>query len=376
MRFLHLSDLHLGKKLRDFDLASDHAHALEEALSLALEEGLDAIAIAGDVYDSAAPSSASMVLLDSFLSKAEAHGLPVLLISGNHDSPEKLSYLSGLAKRHGIYIGTDLSASFSPVTVAGVDFFLLPYVSLRSANDALGLDAGSLEEAVGSIIGKMDLSSPRKKVLLAHQSVLPESGKLTGSGTETQPSMSGEDHAIGGSDVLPPSLFAPFDYVALGHIHKAMNVSSKIRYPGAILKFDRQEANYRKTFTIVDVSENGVSIEEIPFVPLHDVVVLQGKLEALLEGNDHREDYAFFVLEDTVYQNEPMARLRARYPLAAGLEYPYIQSSGGARKYEDVTRLDRSELFASFYKDITSNALTPFQKELVKEALAKAQGEE
>ena len=376
MRFLHLSDLHLGKKLRDFDLSKDHEHALDEALSLAVSEKLDAIVIAGDVYDTAAPSAQSMALLDRFLAKVEGSGIPLLMINGNHDSPEKLHYLSGLARRHGIYIETNLQGAFKPVTIAGVDFFLLPFVNYRVANDALGLETSSLEEAVKEIVGKMDLSSSRKKVLVAHQSVLPESGKLTGSGTETQPTMSGEDHAIGGSDVLPCSLFDAFDYVALGHIHKAMAVSPKIRYPGAILKFDRQEANYKKTFTIVDINENGVSIEERPFRPLHDVVILKGKLDDLLEGKDHHGDYAFFVLEDTVYQNEPMARLRGRYPLASGLEYPNIKTASGARRYEDVQKIDRAELFASFYKDITSSELTPFQKDLVKEMLAKSKEEE
>ncbi len=374
MRFLHLSDIHLGKKLGNYDLSLEHRHALKEALDLALKEKLDAIVVAGDIYDSAAPSSLSMEILDSFIADVEEKGIPLLMISGNHDSPEKLHYLSGLAARHHVYIVTDIKDSLAPITVNGVDFFLLPYVNYHVAKDEMGVDYGSLEEAVGDIVSQMDLASNHPHVLVAHQSVLPSSGILTGSGSETQPAMSGVELSIGGSDVLPGSVFAPFDYVALGHIHKAIPLSEKMRYPGALLKFDRQEAKYKKTFSIVDINEKGVFVKEAPFVPLHDVVRMEGHLDELLKREDHRNDYVYFTLFDTTYQDEPMARLKSRFPLAVSLEYKGIASSYSKGGDIDVASIDPKELFARFYEETTGSKMDETQGKTVSELLDETLG--
>ncbi len=378
MKFLHLSDLHLGKRLREYDLLEDSAFMLKEALSLARREGLDAILIAGDIYDTGAPSGAAQKVLGAFLADCAEARIPVLLIAGNHDSPDRLSYLSEFARREGIHIAFEAKDVLLPVSIKGVDFHLLPYQSRASLSLALGEEFPSLGEGISSLLSRLP-EKRRPRVLLAHQLVLPSSGKpLVPGGSETAlPLVLGEDgYEVGGTGNLPLSLFEGFDYLALGHIHKRTKVCSHGYYPGAPLKFERDEAKDRRDFLVVEIDgEGNVSVQDFPWKPLHDVVLLEGTLEEILSTEGHEGDYVFALLEDRERVEEPMRRLKARFPLAAWVGYRRMEGSALLSSRGAGERKDPLALFEEFHKEMLGKEMGEEEKEYAKAVFHEATGE-
>lgn len=378
VKFLHLSDLHLGKRLREYDLLEDASFMLQEALSLAKREALDAILVAGDVYDTGAPSGAAQKVLGTFLADCAEARIPVLLIAGNHDSSDRLSYLSEFARRGGVHIATEAKDVLSPVSIKGVDFHLLPYQSRASLSLALGEEFPSLGEGISSLFSLL----PEKKgprVLLAHQLVLPSSGKpLVPGGSETAlPLVAGEDgYEVGGTGNLPLSLFDGFDYLALGHIHKRTKVCSHGYYPGAPLKFERDEAGQERDFLVVEIDEVGnVSVQGFPWKPLHDVVLLQGTLEEILSTEGHEGDYVFALLEDRERVEEPMRRLKARFPLAAWVGYRRMEGRALLSSPKAGERKEPLLLFEEFHKAMLGKEMGEEEKEYAKAVFHEATGE-
>ena len=378
VKFLHLSDLHLGKRLREYDLLEDASFMLKEALSLAIRERLDAIIIAGDVYDTGAPSGAAQKALGTFLADSAEAGIPVLIIAGNHDSPDRLSYLSEFARRNGVHIAFEAKDVLSPVSIKGVDFHLLPYQSRASLSLALGEEFPSLEEGIRSLFSLLP-EKKRPRVLLAHQLVLPSSGSpLVPGGSETAlPLVQGEDgYEVGGTGNLPLSLFDGFDYLALGHIHKRTKVSSHAYYPGAPLKFERDEAGQRRDFLVVEIDVEGkVRTKDFPWKPLHEVVLLEGTLEEILRTNGHENDYVFALLEDKERVEEPMRRLKAKFPLAAWVGYKRMEGAAPFCLPKAGERKDPLLLFEEFHKAMLGKEMGEEEKGYVRDVLHEATGE-
>lgn len=374
MKFLHLADLHLGKRLRQYDLYADQKFVLDEALDLVKKEKLDAVVVSGDIYDNQTPSGKTTTLLDYFLTRLYDMGVPLLMISGNHDSADKLRFASGILSKNSIHIVTEVSDSLVPVQVDGANFFLLPFTNYQNVNVAFGTDFKDLSSAIKYVISKMPLSSTNPNVLVLHQSVLPSSGALLVGGSEEEPEINSLGE-VGGSDAIPVSIFSMFDYVALGHIHKAFDVSNNARYPGALLKYHEDEANNKKSFTVVDASSKHITYEEYPISYIHDVVSLKGLLDDIIKAPGHDEDYLFASLTDKDYLDEPMARLKNRYKFAAGLKYVSIIHPEEQKIYENLDHVSKGTLFSDFFSSVTGETLDDDEKGLIHDEIKNAWGD-
>ncbi len=348
MKFLHLADLHIGKKLNEYPLFDDQKHVLRQAIALAKREKVDAIVIAGDVYDSSAPSAEAMDCYNDFISELFALGKPVLMISGNHDSPERLNVASSILRHSGVYIVTKLEDAVKPIRIEGVDFYLMPFFRPSDVNRLLGADCHSYEAAMKALLQTMSIDLARPNVLVTHQAILPLQGQLLASGSETSVDMD-NGYNVGGSDAIDASLFHSFDYLALGHIHKAQNIGHNARYCGAMLKYHVKEASAKRTFTIVEMEGKKVKIRESAIRPLRDLVILSGTLEEILTMTGHENDYVHCRLQDESYVDGPLGKLKAKYPYCLGLEYPRLNpTTTDVPEVEDVEEIGREELFARF----------------------------
>lgn len=374
MRFLHLSDLHIGKKIHEFPLFEDQRFVLLQALDLVKKENLDAIVVAGDVYDSSAPSAEAMEFYDWFLSEAYKLGKPILIISGNHDSAERLSVASSILSSAGVHIATKVEDCLNPVEIGGVNFYLLPFFRISHVNQWLGSSADSYESALEAILEKLDIDESKPNVLLTHQAYVPSSGKVSSSGSEAAVDIDSEGY-IGGSEVIDIATLFKFDYCALGHIHKSQNIATNARYPGALLRYHVDEAGTERSFTIVSINEKKATIETRPISFMRDLVILEGTIEDLAtrEGNDTNFVYCRLLEED--YVDNPMGRLRAKYPYCIGLEYPKIKRQvGSALAYEDVDEVKKEDLFAAFFRQYGGAELDEEQMALVRKLLEECEG--
>lgn len=371
MKFLHLADLHIGKKLNEYPLYEDQRYVLKQAINLAKEEDVDAIVIAGDIYDSSAPTAEAMDFYDEMLMNFFALGKPILMISGNHDSAERLHVASSILKRNEVYIVTKVEESAKPIEIGGVRFHLLPYFRPSDVNRAFNTDVKTFEEAMKVALQNLDLDGQKANVLVTHQSILPIGEKTEGSGSESGADLDAYGN-VGGTEVIDVSLLSSFDYLALGHIHKAQFIAKNARYPGALLKYHEKEAMAEHSFTIVSIEGKDVNVEAKPLVLLHDLVKLENTLDKLLQGNDHRNDYVHARLLDDVAIDSPYDKLKARYPFFLGLEYartaPVYQEEAD---FDNVEEIDKNKLFATFAEKYGNRTLdeeeTAFIKKLFEE---------
>ena len=374
MRFLHLSDLHIGKKIHEFPLFEDQRFVLLQALDLVKKENLDAIIVAGDVYDSSAPSAEAMEFYDWFLSEAYKLGKPILMISGNHDSAERLSVASSILSSAGVHIATKVEDCLSPIEIRGVNFFLLPFFRISHVNQWLDANADSYESALKAILEKLNIDESKPNVILTHQAYVPASGKVSSSGSEASVDIDGEGY-IGGSEVIDVSLLSKFDYCALGHIHKSQNIASNARYPGALLRYHVDEAGAERSFTIVSIEEKKASIETRPISFMRDLVILEGTIGDLVGRDGNENDFVYCRLLEEDYVDNPMGRLRAKYPYCIGLEYPKIKrQASSVLAYEDVDDIKKEDLFAAFFRQYGGAELDEEQMALVKRVLEECEG--
>lgn len=368
MKFLHLADLHIGKKLVDYPLYEDQKHVFAQALDLAKKENVDAVVIAGDVYDSSAPSAEAMEAYDEFLASFFALGKPLLIVSGNHDSAERLHVASSILKRNAIHIVTRLEDAFIPIIIGGVNFYLLPYFRPSEVNRLFDQDFHSYAEAMRFLVDKMDIDPSKPNVLVTHQAILPVGTKVIASGSETSLDLD-SDGAVGGSEIIDTNLFEPFTYLALGHIHKAQFVAKNARYAGALLKYHVKEASAKRSFSIVEIDEKGFTLTEHPVSFLHDLVVVQGTLDKILSSKGHENDYVQVRLTEAVFVDSPQAKLKARFPYFLGMEIPHIKATREQVEFENVEEITPEDLFASFFEKYGGRALEDKEKELVHKLL-------
>ncbi len=376
MKFFHLSDLHLGKRLNNFSLLEDQKHILNEILSFAESERPDAIVIAGDVYDRAVPSAEAVELFDDFLSALSGKGLPTLIIFGNHDSPERVAFGAQLMKTSGVYLspvyeGRAESVSFSDA-FGTVRFQLLPFLKPSGVRRFYpDEEINSYTDAIRCAVMHMDIDETERNVLITHQFV-------------TGASQSGsEEINVGGTDNVDASVFDAFDYVALGHIHGAQSVGREtIRYCGTPLKYSFSERNQEKSVTVVEMREKGnIEISVLPLHPLHDMREIRGPYNDLVlyknyAGTDS-EDYIRAILTDEDEVPNAMARLREVYPNIMNLDYDNTRSRTSTVVHSDERRLKMTdmELLGEFYKDQSGSELSEEQTEYAKTLFEKIREE-
>ena len=320
MKLMHLSDLHLGKRVNDSSMLEDQAYILSQILSLVDTEKPDALLIAGDVYDRSVPSAEAVELLDDFLWKLSRRKIPVFLSSGNHDSPERLAFGGRLMEESGIHISPVYDGTIAAHVLQDahgeVIIRMLPFVKPAHVRRFFPDDTiESYTDAIRVAVSHMNVDPRGRNVLLAHQFV---TGALL---------CDSEEKSVGGLGNVDKDVFADFDYVALGHIHGPQDiVSGKIRYCGTPLKYSLSEADHKKSVTMVELGEKGeISVRTIPLVPLRDLRQIRGTYQELTDRSRYEgtaiEDYLYIVLTDEEDIPEAMGRLRVIYPNIIGLNY-------------------------------------------------------
>lgn len=364
MKFLHLADLHLGKRVNGFSMLEDQAHILRQILAILDDEQPDGVLIAGDVYDKSVPSVEAVGLLDGFLTELRARGVPVLLISGNHDSPERLAFGGRVMDSWGIHISPVYDGALAPVTLQDafgpVHVWLLPFVKpahvRRWFPDA---DIESYTDAVAEAVAHMDIDTAARNVLVTHQFVT--GGTRSGS----------EELSVGGTDNVDSGVFAPFDYVALGHLHGAQHIGREtIRYAGSPLKYSFSEARQHKSVTVVTLGEKGdVQVRTVALTPLRELREIRGSYDELTarsfyEHTTYRSDYLHLILTDEQDVFDAISRLRTIYPYLMTLDYDNARTraAGGMSVPAETERRTPLELFEALYQRQNHRPMSEVQR--------------
>ncbi len=366
MKIMHLSDLHLGKRLNNFSLLADQMYIHQQILQIAKEQCIDAVIIAGDVFDKSIPSSGAVQLFDEILNDWAKLNLPVLIISGNHDSAERLSFGHDIFKHRQIYISPVYQGKISCVTLndtAGkINFYLLPFIKPATVRPFFpDVQIDSYNDAVKTALDSVELNRRERNILIAHQFV-------TGASLSDS-----EEIIVGGLDNINADLFEAFDYVALGHIHTPQKIlHDTIRYCGTPLKYSFSEANQEKSVTIIDFPEkNKITLKIVPLKPLHDMRKLRGTYDELVKRdnyiNTHTDDYLAVTLTDEEEIPEAIARLRAIYPNIMQLNYDNKRTqTNQVIETSDINKLKTPlELFNDFYKLQNNQELNETQRQIM-----------
>lgn len=363
MRFLHTSDWHLGRIFYGIHLTDDQAHILNEFVKLAGESRPDVILISGDIYDRTVPPAEAVKLLDEVLSNILIdYKIPIILISGNHDSPERLGFGTRLLARQGLHLFGHLDR-LSPVvlndTYGPVYFCPLPYSEPSVVREILSdPEAADHERAMNSMVKWVTNSIPPgiRKVVIAHAFV------TGGVVCESERPLS-----VGGTGAVQSLCFQPFNYAALGHLHRPQHTGSRhIRYAGSLLKYSFSEAGHRKSVTFVEMDGSGeVALEEIHLSTRRDVRRLEGFMSEILEGprnGESRDDYLAVTLKDTGAILDAIGKLREVYPNILHIERPHLTQGGELHgPGGDHRQLNEIDLFSSFFEQVTGSQLTDEQ---------------
>lgn len=373
MKLLHTSDLHLGKQVNKFSMQEDQEYILDQICAIAEGERPDAVLIAGDVYDRTVPPAESVALFDRFLCRLAELKLPVFIISGNHDSPERIAFGGRLMDASGIHMSPVYAGQVEPIVLEDdlgpVNIYMLPFVKPAHVRRYFPEEAiGSWTEALGLAAGAMKPDPAGRNVLLAHQFV-------TGAVRSES-----EEIAVGGADNVDASVFGAFDYVALGHIHRRQDIhfsgGCRLHYSGAPLKYDGSEAEQEKSVTLAELREKGkVSLTYIPLVPLRDLRKLRGSYLELsaraFYEKQNREDYLYVTLTDEEDVPDALEKLRLIYPNLMRLEYDNrrTRSQGILDMPGAEEQADPLTLFSTFYEQQNNQPMSEEQAGLMKDLI-------
>ena len=372
MKLFHLSDLHIGKRVNEFSMIEDQKYILTQILYAADQEKPDGILISGDVYDRTIPTAEAVQVFDAFLTRLSEQKIPAFIISGNHDSAERLAFGSSLMGKSGIYFSKVYDGTVEKIPMQDaygtVWIYLLPFLrpsTIRHALPERAEEVRSAADAVRIALEQTKIDEKERNVLLAHQFV-------TGAKR-----CDAEELQVGDVDQIPAELFASFGYVALGHIHSPQKVGREtVRYCGAPLKYSFSEAGQEKSITVVELKEkSSVDLRTIPLKPLHDLRKIRGTyLEVTAKSfyeNRDCEDYLQVTLTDEEDVPDGMAKLRTIYPNLMRLEYDNkrTRSNAEVRAAERVEEKSELELFQEFYELQNNQSMTEVQEQFVEELL-------
>ena len=367
MKFLHLSDLHLGKRVNEFSMLEDQEFILKKILNIIDEQKPDAVIIAGDVYDKSVPSAEAVELFDDFLVRLSRRNLSVFVISGNHDSPERIAFGGRLMDKSGIYMSPVYGGKVEPITLTDrqgeINVYMLPFVKPSQVRRFFpDREILSYTDAVRIAVEEMNIDTSKRNLLITHQFV-------TGANrTES------EEVSVGGSDNVDASVFADFDYVALGHIHRAQKCGGEyIRYSGTPLKYSFSEAGDKKTVTTIELGAKGdIALDFFPLVPKRDMVEIKGTYEELIlksfwENTSYGEDYMHITLTDEEDIPDVLTKLRIVYKNIMKLDYDNkrtraMKEISGAEAVKDKSHF---ELFGEFYALQNGQPLSEEQADFV-----------
>ena len=378
MKFIHLSDLHIGKRVNEFSMLEDQEFILAKILEIIDLEAPSGVIIAGDVYDKSVPSAEAVRLFDDFLSRLARRKMPTFIISGNHDSAERLAFGAQIMGSSGIHLSPVYNGVVEPILMADkhgeVGIYMLPFIKPAHVrrfyeNEEFNSYTGAMEVA----IRHMNVDEKRRNILITHQFV-------TGASRSES-----EEVSVGGSDNVDASVFAPFDYVALGHIHGPQNCGdARIRYCGTPLKYSFSEAKDEKSVTVVDLEEKGVlSVRTIPLIPKREMREIKGKyadlmLKSFYENTTYTDDYMHITLTDEDDVPDAIGKLRIVYKNLMKLDYDNTRTRTQSEitGAEDVETKSPMQLFGEFYEAQNGQEMSAEQQSFISDLIEKIWGDE
>lgn len=371
MKFIHLSDLHLGKRLNEFSLIEDQEYILNKIIDVIDDEKPNGVIIAGDIYDKPVPSAESVRLFDDFLCSLASRKLQVFVISGNHDSAERIAFGARLMDKSGIHMAPVYDGKVVPVSLEDeygtVDVYMLPFVKPAGVRRFFeDEEILSYNDALRVCVQSMNINESRRNVLVTHQFV-------TGAMRSDS-----EDISVGGADNVDAAVFADFDYTALGHIHRPQNAGAdNIRYCGTPLKYSFSECSHEKSVTVVELASGGdVTVRTAALVPLHDMREIRGTYMELTDRKNYAgtavDDYLHVTLTDEEDIPDAIGRLRAVYPNIMKLDYDNKRTQGGGalENPEAVEAKSPMELFAEFYEKQNNAAMSDEQRDFCEKLIS------
>ena len=373
MKFVHLSDLHLGKRLYEVSLLEDQAYILDKICEIICAEKPDAVLIAGDVYDKASPSEAAVQLFDDFLSWLAEDGQRVFVISGNHDSAARVAYGRRIMARSGVYLSAPMyDGTVRPVTltdeVGPVDIYLLPFIKPVHVRQVFPDEVvETYTDALRVAVEHMAVDTKRRSVLVAHQFV---TGAIRSDSEEV---------SVGGLDNVDASVFAPFSYVALGHIHRPQDIGSpRVHYSGTPLKDSFSESENEKSITVAEMDAKGaVDLRMIPLKPHCDLREVKGTYDALMDRNNYEgtavDDYLHIILTDELDVPDAMRKLNTVYPNVLCLDYDNVRtkSVGHVGVLPEEETKEPFALVEDFYSRQNNQPMNESQAAYIKTLIAR-----
>lgn len=371
MKFIHLSDLHIGKRVNEYSLIDDQKYILKEILNIINDEMPEAVIIAGDIYDKTVPSTDAVALFDDFLVQISNKNIKVLIISGNHDSPERIAFGGRLMEYSGIHISPVYSGKIDPVVLEDnygkINIWLLPFVKPAMVKKYYeDYEINSYNDAIKAVTENMTINLNERNVMVTHQFI-------TGSSrTES------EEISVGGTDNVDVSLFSDFDYTALGHIHRPQNcVTEKVRYCGSPLKYSFSESKDIKSVTVFELLEKGnLNVKTVTLVPLRDMVEIRGKYQEIMQrdfykNTSYSDDYVHITLTDEDDIPDAVCKLRTVYHNLMKLDYDNTRTAN-INFADDVNNADEKspyENFSEFYEKQNNQPMDSRQCEFMKKLI-------
>lgn len=378
MKFIHLSDLHLGIRVNDFSMMEDQRYILERITGIIDREKPDGIIIAGDIYDKTVPPAEAVAMFDEFISGIAQRNIHTFIISGNHDSAERVSFGSRIMDLSGIHFAPVYNGNISPVVLEDefgkVNVYMLPFIRPSAVRACFpDEDTDSYSSAVETAVRHLNIDPAERNVIVTHQFV---TGALRSDSEEV---------SVGGTDNVSAEIFEQFDYTALGHIHRPQNIGSeKIRYCGTPLKYSFSEAGHKKSVTIAELCEKGsLSVRTEELIPLRDMVELRGSYEELMskgfyEGTGYTEDYVRIILIDENDIPDAVTKLRMVYKRLMKMDYDNSRTrrqniiSGAA----EVRETDPVKLFGEFFEAQNNMPMSEEQAEFAENIIKEAWAEQ
>lgn len=371
MKFIHLSDLHIGKRVNEYSMIEDQEYILKKVLNIIDDEKPRGVFIAGDIYDKSVPSAEAVSLFDEFLVSLSKRNLKVFVISGNHDSPERIAFGGRIMENGGIFMSPVYDGDVCPVCLEDefgtVNIFMLPFVKpvhVRRFNEDAEIE--SYSDAVRIAVQNMKVDVSQRNIMITHQFV---------AGAERTES---EEVSVGGTDSVAVGIFDVFDYTALGHIHRAQNCGSeKVRYSGTPLKYSFSEAKDKKSVTVVELGEKGkLDVRTVELTPLRDMYEIRGKYKELMsmdfyKDTPYRDSYMHITLTDEEEIPDAIGKLRSVYHNIMKLDYDNIRtgSAGNGFAAADIENKSPFDHFEDFFSIQNRQPMNDRQRDFVKKLI-------
>lgn len=373
MRFIHLADLHLGKKFNEYSLIKDQEFILDEIINIIKDKEVDAILIAGDIYDKSIPTIEAVNLLDDFLYKLSEMKKPVYIISGNHDSIDRLSFGSRMLQASGIHIAKQYEGNIYIERVydkyGEINIYMLPFVKAPIVNKYFDIDLNNSNDAIKAIIDKENIDYTKRNIILSHQFV---SNSLVGGS---------EDSFVGALDMVDIDNYKGFDYVALGHIHKPQELGNNTRrYAGTPLKYHFDEIKNVNSVPIIELNEKGnINVELVNLLPLQEMAEYKDSfLELMSDKYEAIEKYLHITLIDEEDILDAAPRLRQKFPNLMRLDYDNTRTRAiyDSEVIADTEHKSTIELFKEFFKNMNGMDISSDQEKYMNDIIEKEKNKE